>query len=311
MFDLVQSRIVMELRQLAYIDAVATHRHFTRAAGAIGVAQPALSHQIKRLEQELGATLFHRSRAGVRLTEAGEILLPRVRRALAELVAGREELAAITGLQTGRVRLGAMQALGPLDLPRAIARFHREHPGIEVTLSEESTAGMQQLVLDGQLDLAIAALDVSIPDQLSSQALLSEPVLLAVPDRHPLAGAEAVEVRQLRDDPFVFFRAGTGLRTTTERVTREAGFNPKMAFETGNLDRLLALVREGLGVSLIPESTAQRAQPPVRALPLSPPLTRTVGILSRSDRSLSPSARAMRQLLVEFGSRTTESRADA
>jgi LysR family transcriptional activator of glutamate synthase operon len=302
MFYLLQSRIVMELRQLTYVDAVATHHHFTRAAGAIGIAQPALSHQIKRLEQELGVTLFHRSRAGVRLTEAGEILLPRIRRALAELVAGREELAAITGLQTGRIRLGAMQALGPLDLPRAIARFHSEHPGIEVTLSEESTARMQQLVLDGQLDLALAALDVSIPDGLSSLVLLNEPVVLAVPDGHPLAGRDSVEVNQLRDDQFVFFRTGTGLRTITERVTREAGFHPKMAFETGNLDRLLALVHEGLGVSLIPESTAQRAQPQARTLPLSPPLSRTVGILSRSDRSLSPSARAMCRLLLHFAS---------
>jgi LysR family transcriptional activator of glutamate synthase operon len=302
--DLLQSRIVIELRQLTYVDAVATHRHFTRAAAALGTAQPALSHQIKRLEQELGVQLFHRSRAGVRLTDAGEILLPRIRRALSEIAAGREELAAITGLQTGRVRLGAMQALGPLDLPRAIARYHSEHPGIEVTLSEESTSGMQQLILDGQLDLAIAALDVSIPDDLSSLALLSEPVLLAVPDRHPLAGVDYVEVRQLRDDPFVVFRAGTGLRTITERVAREAGFTPKMAFETGNLDRLLALVREGLGVSLIPESTAQRTQPRVRGVPFSPPLTRTVGILSRSDRSLSPSAHAMRQLLLEFGRQT-------
>jgi len=107
----------MELRQLRYVEAVATHRHFTRAAAAIGVAQPALSHQIKRLEQELGVQLLDRSRGGVRLTEAGETFLPRIRRALSEIDAGREEITALTGLQTGRVRLGAMQALGALDLP--------------------------------------------------------------------------------------------------------------------------------------------------------------------------------------------------
>jgi DNA-binding transcriptional LysR family regulator len=289
----------MELRQLRYVEAVASHRHFTRAAAAVGVAQPALSHQIKRLEQELGVELFHRSRAGVRLTDAGEILLPRVRRALSELDAGREELAAVTGLQTGRVRLGAMQALGSLDLPRAIAGFHREHPGVEVTLSEESTSRMQQLVVDGQLDLAIVALDVSIPDSLSSLPLLTEPVVLAVPNSHPLARQKSVEFQTLRNEPFVFFRAGTGLRTTTERVAHAAGFNPRIAFETSNLDRLLALVREGLGVSLIPQSTARRAQPPIRTVRFSPPLTRTVGVVSRADGSLAPSARAMRQFLLD------------
>lgn len=301
MFDLLQSWIVIELRQLTCVDAVATHRHFTRAAAAVGIAQPALSHQIKRLEQELGVALFHRSRAGVTLTEAGEILLPRIRRAMSELTAGREELAALTGLETGRVRLGAMQALGPLDLPGAIAQFHREHPAIDITLSEDSTARMQQLVLDGQLDLAIAALDVDVADGLSAQALVSEPVLVALPRLHELAGVSAIGLGLLRDEPFVLFRPGTGLRAITERAAQDAGFTPGVVLETGNLDRLVALVNEGLGVSLIPESTARRAPPQVRALPLAPPLVRTVGLLSRPDRWLSPSTRALRDLLVAAG----------
>jgi DNA-binding transcriptional LysR family regulator len=296
----------MELRQLRYVEAVAAHRHFTRAAAAIGIAQPALSHQIKRLEQELGIELFHRSRGGVRLTAAGETLLPRVRRALSELEAGREEVVALTGLQTGRLRLGAMQAPGPLDLPRAIARFHRAHPAVEVTLSEESTLRMQHLVLDGQLDLAIVALEVGYPDSLGALALVQEPVLLALPHDHRLADGASIQIGQLRDQPFVFFRAGTGLRTTIERIGREAGFTPQMAFETGNLDRLLALVHEGLGVSVIPASTARDGKPRVTALPFSPPLTRTVGVVWRADRALPPAARVMRELLVRCVGETDE-----
>jgi DNA-binding transcriptional LysR family regulator len=287
----------MELRQLRYVEAVAAHRHFTRAAGAIGVAQPALSHQIKRLEQELGIDLFERSRRGVRLTPAGEAFLPRIRRALAELDAGRDEVAAFTGLESGRVRLGAMQALGRLDLPRAIARFHSAHPAVEVTLSEESTTRMQQLVAEGQLDLALVALDVGYPDALRARPILREPVLLALPDDHPLAARTSVEFGALRDEPFVFFRAGTGLRTTTELLAREARFIPRMAFETGNLDRLLDLVGEGLGVSLIPASTPVHARP-IRTIPLSPPLTRTVGVVWRADHALAPATRAMRDLLA-------------
>ncbi len=298
MFDLLQSRILIELRQLICVDAVASHRHFTRAAAAVGIAQPALSHQIKRLEQELGVALFHRSRAGVSLTEAGEILLPRIRRAMSELAAGREELAAITGLETGRVRLGAMQALGPLDLPGAIARFHRDHPAIEIALSEDSSSRMQELVLDGRLDLAIASLDLALSDDLSARVLVTEPVLVALPRVHPLAAGTAIELGLLCDDPFVLFRAGTGLRAITERAAHEAGFSPNVALETGNLDRLVALVNEGLGVSLLPDSTARRVPAGVRALPLSPPLTRTVGLVSRPDRWLSPSARTLRDLLV-------------
>jgi DNA-binding transcriptional LysR family regulator len=288
----------MELRQLRYAEAVAAHRHFTRAAAAIGVAQPALSHQIKRLEQELGIELFERSRGGVRLTAAGETFLPRIRRALTELDAGRDEVAAFTGLEAGRVRLGAMQAVGPLDLPRAIARFHEAHPAVEVTLIEESTVRMQQLVVDGQLDLAIVALEVGYPNSLEARPIVREAVLLALRCDHPLARRATVEFGRLRGEPFVFFRTGTGMRTTTERLARDAGFIPQMAFETGNLDRLLDLVGEGLGVSLIPASTAARAHPSIRAIPFSPSLSRTVGVVWRADHSPSPATRAMRDLLT-------------
>ena len=289
----------MELRQLRYVEAVATHRHFTRAAAAIWIAQPALSHQIKRLEQELGVELFERSRAGASPTAAGEAFLPRIRCALSELDAGRAEVALFTGLETGRVRLGAMQALGRLDLPRAIARFHQAHPAVEVTLSEESTTRMQQLVLDGQLDLAVVALDVGHPETLGARTLVKEPVLLALREDHPLADRAAVEFGRLRAEPFIFFRPGTGLRTTTESLAREAGFAPRVAFETGNLDRLLDLVAEGLGVSLIPASTATRAPASIRALPLSPPRDRTVGVVWRVGHTLAPAPRAMRELLID------------
>jgi DNA-binding transcriptional LysR family regulator len=289
----------MELRQLRYVDAVATHLHFTRAAAAIGVAQPALSHQIKRLEQELGVELFHRSRGGVRLTEAGQTLLPRIRRALSELDAGREEIGALTGLQTGRVRLGAMQALGTLDLPRVLAEFHLSHPGVEVMLQEAASARMQELVATDQLDLAIVALDAGYPAGVVGLQLLEEPVLLALPPDDPLSELDHIHVGQLRDHPFVLFEPGTGLRMRTDRLCREAGFVPRVAFETGNLDRLLALVSAGLGVSLVPASSAAAARHRIGVVAFEPALTRTVGVVWRADRALAPAAQAMRDLLAE------------
>jgi DNA-binding transcriptional LysR family regulator len=288
----------MELRQLRYVDAVARHRHFTRAAADIGIAQPALSHQIRRLELELGVELFHRSRAGVRTTEAGELFLPHVRRALLAVDAGREELSALVGLRVGRVRLGAMQALGTLDLAAALAAFHSRNPGIEVTLSEESTLEMYDRLEDGRLDLALVALDIEPPAGIETEALTSEPVLLALPQAHALAERPSVRPRQLRDQPFVMFRSGTGLRTTTERVARTAGFEPLIAFETGNLERMLALVAQGLGVALIPaSSTGGRAD--IKCVRLAPGLSRTVGLGWRAGQPLAPAARALRDALVE------------
>jgi DNA-binding transcriptional LysR family regulator len=157
---------------------------------------------------------------------------------------------------------------------------------------------MQELVASDQLDLAIVALDVEYPATVVGVELLEEPVVLALPPDDPLTKLEQIHMSQLRDHPFVLFRAGTGLRAKTDRLSREAGFVPRVAFETSNLDRLLALVSAGLGVSLVPASTAAAARHPIRVLDFAPPLTRTVGAIWRADRTLAPAARAMRNLLA-------------
>lgn len=291
----------MELRQLRYADAVATHRHFTRAAASVPVAQPALSHQVKRLELELGVELFERARGGVRLTEAGEVFIARARRAIAEVDAAREEIAALKGLTSGRLVLGAVQALAGLDLPRLISAFHADHPGIEVSLREESTLDMFAMAARGEIDLAIAALELERPAGLEAVPLVREPVLLAVPASHPLAHHRSVSLRQLRQDTFVFFTPGTGLRTLTEQAASRAGFTARMGFETSSLDRLVALVGEGLGVALVPASTVREPRPPgVAVLSVSPAIVRTVGAVWRADRRHTPAARAFLALLHQY-----------
>mgnify|MGYP001378769778 CR=1 FL=1 len=288
----------MELRQLRYAVAVATHRHFTRAAAAVPVAQPALSHQIKLLEQELGVELFERSRGGVRLTEAGEIFLLRARRALAELDAAREEVAALKGLTTGRLVLGAMQALAGLDLPRLIAAFHAAYPGVDVSLREDSTHDMLTMAARGEIDLAIVALDVEQPAGLEAIPLVREPVLVAMPAAHRLAALETIAVRQLHGETFIFFKPGTGLRAVSERAAEHAGFVPRVGFQTSSHDRLLALVSEGLGVAFVPASAVGDPPPPAVALrPASPPIDRTVGVVWRADHRHTPAASAFLSLL--------------
>jgi DNA-binding transcriptional LysR family regulator len=289
----------MELRQLRYAVAVAAHRHFTRAAAAVPVAQPALSHQIRLLEQELGVELFVRSRSGVRLTEAGEIFLLRARRALAEVDAAREEIAAFRGLASGRLVIGAMQALGGLDLPRLLAAFHAAHPGIDVSLREDSTRDMFTMALRGEIDLAIAALDIELPPGLEVLPLVREPVLAAVPAAHHLASLGAVAVRQLSHETFVLFKEGTGLRAISERAAERAGFVPRVSFQVSNHDRMLALVGEGLGVALVPASAVRDAPPGVALLPLSPGIDRTVGAVWRADHRHTPAASAFLALLRE------------
>ena len=293
----------MELRQLRYAVAVATHRHFTRAAASVPVAQPALSHQIKLLEQELGVELFERSRSGTRLTEAGEIFILRARRALAEMDAAREEIAALNGLTAGRLVLGAMQALAGLDLPRLIAAFHAAYPGVDVSLREESARDMLALSARGEIDLAIAALDVEPPAGLEAIPLVREPVLVAMPAAHPLAALPTVPVPRLRGETFIFFKPGTGLRAVSDRAAEEAGFVPHVGFQTSSHDRLLALVSEGLGVAFVPASAVSDPPPQgVAVRPASPAIDRTVGVAWRAGHRHTPAASAFLALLREQAS---------
>src|SRR6266576_3025686 len=147
----------MELRALEYFVAVADERHFTRAAARMHVSQSGLSAAIKTLETELHATLFERTTRRVQLTAVD----------------------AVQGLQRGHVSLGVMQQMGLVDLPRILARYHRQHPSIELRLRQASADGLHQLLLDGDLDLAVASPPQPADDRLITVDLLHTPVVLA------------------------------------------------------------------------------------------------------------------------------------
>ena len=289
----------MELRQLRYAIAVADHRHFTRAAASVPVAQPALSHQVRLLEQELGIELFERSRSGVRLTEAGEIFLLRARRALAEMDAAREEIAALKGLASGRLVLGAMQALAGLDLPRLLAAFHAAHPGIDVSLREDSTRDMFTLAARGEIDLAIAALDVDRPPGLDAVPLVREPVLMAVPTAHPLASQEAVAFRQLRHETFILFKEGTGLRAVSDGRPSGPGSSRAWAFRPAVTTACSPCQRRTRGGARARVRRERPATAGLAVLPVLPEIDRTVGAVWRADHRHTPAASAFLGLLRE------------
>jgi DNA-binding transcriptional LysR family regulator len=282
----------MELRQLAYFAAVARHRHFTRAAAELHVAQPALSQQIKRLEGELGVPLLDRTSRRVTLTAAGEVLLDRAQRALAEVEAAREELARLRGLEEGRVTMGAMQSLGPIDLAGLIADFHARHPGVEVVLRESTSARMVRSVAADELDLAFVTLRGDLDPRLAGDPVFQEELVVIAAPSSPWARRRRVALTELAGERFVFFAAGTGLRTAVEDAAAEAGISLHAAFETNELSRVRALAARGLGVSVVPSSTAHAPGPEVAILSLRPALIREVGLVWRRERRLAPAPAA-------------------
>jgi DNA-binding transcriptional LysR family regulator len=280
----------MDLRQLEYFVAVAEELHFTRAAAAVHVAQPALSQQIQKLEAELGQPLLVRSSRHVALTEAGELLLPRARALLADADAARAELDSLRGLVRGRIRIGAMQSLGPLDLPAVLAEFHHLHPGIEVTLWERTSSTMRDLLLGDEIDAAFIDVVEAGHEALDHLEAFREDVVLIAAPGSAWARRKAVSVAQLAGEDFIMFAEGTGLRGLTERLAADAGFEPHVAFESNELERVRALASHALGVALVPRSTAEGPGPPVACLPLRPRVRRRVGLAWRRARRQSPAA---------------------
>src|SRR5215204_4082456 len=169
----------MELRQLVYTEAVARHRHFTRAAEELHVAQSALSHQIKRLEAELGTDLFERTSRRVVPTEAGEAVAARARRVLAEVDGVRGELDELSGLVRGRIAIGALLPAGGIEVTTVLAHFNQAFPGIEVGLREGTAADMLARLEAGELDAAFSLIADRLPAQVDGFKLSEEQVVVA------------------------------------------------------------------------------------------------------------------------------------
>lgn len=279
----------MDLYQLEYFVEVAREGSFTRAARRVGIVQPALSQQIKRLEQELGTPLLVRDRRRTRVTPAGGILLEHARQLLALAAHARESIAGLAGLKHGRLTLAAIPAVSAFQLPEQLNRFRRAHPGVELVIIEESSTAVAELVASGQAEVGFLQLPEA-DSRLTVQELLSEPHQVLLPVRHPLARRRFVQIRQLAQEPFIQYRGK--VRDAVAQACRDAGFNPRVACVTSELATVHALVAAGLGIAVLPRMAIPTNLRRVRAVPLSrPQLCRTVGIVTRSDGLLSAAAR--------------------
>ena len=280
----------MDLRQLSYFVAVAEEEQFTRAAERVSVAQPAVSAQIRRLERELGEALFHRDPRSVRLTDAGKGLLPHARAALAAAERGRDTIASLRGLLHGRLRIGVA---GPVDqgFAEALGDFHRAHPAVEISFSQENNEPLLEAVADGDVDVAIVGIGAQpLPPGVRTRLVATEPLVLAAHRDNRLSGRKTVAVAQLRDRPLITLVRGSGLRAVLENACHEAGFEPRIAAEAGDLHSLLQLAAAGLGAAVLPLSAAEGADLALREI--TRPRLRRRAALAWNEGITSPAGRA-------------------
>jgi len=249
----------MDLRQLSYFVAVAEERQFTRAAERVSVAQPAVSAQIGRLERELGERLFHRDPRTVTLTPAGDALLPHARAALAAAERGRDTIASLRGMLTGRLRVGVA---GPVDhrLAETLGEFHRRHPAIEIVVSQQQNEPLLLAVATGEIDAAVVGLGAHpLPPAVEAREVAIEPLVVCLHREHELAGRTTITLAGLREQPLLMLPQGSGLRAVVLGACRELGFVPRVAGEAAELRSLVELAGVGLGVAIVPRSVAEGA----------------------------------------------------
>lgn len=290
----------MEMHQLRYVVAVARSGNFSRAAEQCHVSQPALSQQIQKLEDELGERLFDRLKPVARLTPAGQAFLPRAVRILEEVSAAQREAAEAKHLLWGAVAVGVLPTIAPYLLTPALARFARKYPGVEVVVQEDTTAQLLKLLQACEIDFAIASQPVR-GEGLAVSELFGEELLLALPPGHPLTRRRKLSMADLEHEKFIVMKEGHCLGDQVLSFCHRRDSAPPIGFRSAQLETIQALVRAGLGLSLIPAMATRsnrRDLPEYRSLQPPKPMRRIVAVWQKQR----PPNRAAQAFLAELAS---------
>jgi len=292
----------IKLKDLRYLVAVADTRHFGRAAALCFVSQPTLSTQLKKLEQYLGVQLIERQPNNVSLTDAGEQVVARARR----ILQASDEVVTLARAQhdplAGRLRLALLPTIGPYLLPRIAQAIRRALPRLDLRLYEYQTAPMLEKIKGGELDLGILALPVGL-EGLEARELFAEPFAVALPERHPLAGRERIQIADLEGETLLLLEEGHCLRDQALEVCSRVGAGESQDFRATSLETLRQMVATGAGVTLLPELATKGAYGDARGvvvLPFAKPApVRHIGAVWRKTTARRAAIDAVCRLVTE------------
>jgi len=251
---------------LEHFIAVAEEQHFTRASELLHISQSGLSASVRALESELGTDLFTRSTRRVELTAAGQAFLAEAERTVNSAAAARHAVEAVRGVLRGTVSVGTEQCLGVVNLPKELACFRVQHPGVEIRLTFEGSTTLMERLVSGQLDLGLVAVIGPTPRGMELVPLWSESFVVLCHPSHPLARQEAVGLEQLSHEVLMGFLPGWGARVLAEQAFAAAGLRHRVAMEVNDVQTLLDLVAHDLGVAIVPEHFARKRPATLRAV---------------------------------------------
>ena len=250
----------MDSRHLRYFIAVAEELHFGHAAQKLGIAQPPLSQQIRRLEQELGVQLLQRTKRRVQLTQAGHAFLEEARKTLTQFKRAIEVAQRAGRGELGRLTIGFLGAVTYSVLPSILISFRNSYPDVEVELHELKTSELIEALREGRVQVGFVRLPVR-DKLLQAEPILREPLVVAVPERHPLAARARLSFRDLANESFLLAPRplAPAFHEQILNLCQQAGFTPKLGAEASQLQTILNLVAAGMGITLVPESVQNLA----------------------------------------------------
>ena len=295
----------MTLTELRYIVAVARERHFGRAAETCFVSQPTLSLAVKKLEEELGVTLFERGPGEVSVTPAGEKIVEQAQRVLEEASRIREIAAAGKDPLAGPLRLGAIYTIGPYLLPKLIPILRRTAPAMQLLIQENFTHRLAEELKSGEVDVILVALPFEAPGVVT-RAVYDEPFLVAVPKGHPWENRKRVTSDELASESLLLLGEGHCFRDQVLEICHTVRSRERSALaktvEGGSLETIRQMVAGGVGVTVLPATSTNAsggASDLIRILPFARPApTRRVGLAWRRSFPRPEAIEALRKAIL-------------
>jgi len=292
----------LDFGQLEAFLQVSQHRSFSRAAEALQLTQPSITARIQTLERELGEELFERSGRGVRLTDAGNALLPYVERVLQTIREGRDAVDEVRNVQLGTLRVGSAITISTYVLPGILHTFCQRHPGVDVVIRTGRSEQVLQMLLSDEIQVALAR-SLANPE-VEAVHLYDDEIVLAVDAGHRFARTGSTTVVEAATEPIVLFDRGSSYYGLINNFFRQAGVIPNVAMELDSLEATKRMVEEGLGIALVPLVTIERELAAGTLVKIdlvdAEPLSRPISMIYRKKRKRPRTAHAFIDTLIEI-----------
>ncbi|GMA65592.1 LysR family transcriptional regulator (plasmid) [Alicyclobacillus fastidiosus] len=287
----------MEWQQLEYFQTLARLQHVTRAAETLSITQPALSKSIARLEEDIGAPLFERRGRSIKINRYGQIFLSHVDRILKEFDRANKEIHDLIHPEHGEVAIGFTHTLSGL-IPDLISAFRVQFPMIRLQLNQNYSYPLLDKLFSGDLDICLIPEPAEPQIPIQWMPLWTEELYITLSADHPLAGAESIQLDEIINESFIFFKTGFTIRETTDRLFHQTGVSPNVAFEGEEVTTVAGLVAAGLGVSILPDTGLDNRK--IVQIRLSEPrCQRVIGMASIEGQYESPVTSRFKKFVSE------------